>query len=281
MNKYDQKYTECPACHSKAIKHYHSDLNDNKIFKCQSCKVQFMNPVYSNEYLDEYYSAYTVLDKDKETEMTERQAYVINDNFKAIDKTIINTGEMLDFGIGNGTHSEIARKKGWNVRGYDVDCASTNTLMGKSGIEVKCGDFFDINWGSKKFDLIYINQVMEHIKDPVSYLKSFHNLLNKNGDLFITVPNILATSTRLKYFLEKIKLRRNKIGKYYDSDHHIFYFNPSSLKNILENNGFEVLYTSNCVKPKVDKSKLWLFISNNILEKFYSTSTFMMIARKI
>jgi len=183
MKKYDDKYTECPACQSKDIKYYHADLNDNTIFKCQTCKVQFMNPVYSDEYLDEYYSAYTVLDENKKTEMTERQAYVINDNFKAIEKTIKNTGEMLDFGIGNGTHSEIARNKGWHVRGYDVDCASTNLLMEKSGIEVKCGDFFDIDWGSKKFDLIYINQVMEHIKDPSRYLKFFHDNLNAKGNL--------------------------------------------------------------------------------------------------
>ena len=281
MNKYDEKYTECPACHSKTINQHHEDLNLNKIFKCQACTVQFMNPVYSDGYLDEYYSAYTVLNEDKETEMTDRQAYVINDNFNAIEKTIKNTGEMLDFGIGNGTHSEIARQKGWNVKGYDVDCVSTKTLMEKSGFEVKCGDFFDIDWGNDKFDLIYINQVMEHIKDPVGYLKRFYELLNTNGNLFITVPNIHATSTKLKYFLEKIKLRRKKIGKYYDSDHHIFYFTPKSLKNILEKNGFEVTYTRNCVKPKVDRSKLWLFISNNILERFYSTSTFMMVAKKV
>ncbi len=240
-----------------------------------------MNPVYSNEYLDEYYSAYTVLDENKKTEMTSRQAYVINDNFNAIEKTIKHTGEMLDFGIGNGTHSEIARNKGWNVRGYDVDCVSTNALMEKSGIEVKCGDFFEIDWGTTKFDLIYINQVMEHIKDPVGYMKRFYDILNKDGNLFITVPNIHATSTRFKFFLEKIKLRRKNVGKYYDSDHHIFYFNPGSLKNILEKNGFEVFYTRNCVKPKVDSSKLWLFISNKVFERFYSTSTFMMIAKKV
>ncbi len=281
MNKYDKKYTECPACHSKNINHYHSDFNNNLIFKCNECKVQFMNPVYSNEYLDEYYSAYTVLDENKKTEMTSRQAYVINDNFNAIEKTIKHTGEMLDFGIGNGTHSEIARNKGWNVRGYDVDCVSTNALMEKSGIEVKCGDFFEIDWGTTKFDLIYINQVMEHIKDPVGYMKRFYDILNKDGNLFITVPNIHATSTRFKFFLEKIKLRRKNVGKYYDSDHHIFYFNPGSLKNILEKNGFEVFYTRNCVKPKVDSSKLWLFISNKVFERFYSTSTFMMIAKKV
>ena len=56
---------------------------------------------------------------------------------------------------------------------------------------------------------------MEYIKDPVNNLKYFHSLLNENGDLFITVPNIHATSKRLKFFLVKIILRK----KHYDSDH--------------------------------------------------------------
>lgn len=281
MKKYDEIYSKCPACDSTKIIHLHDDFLGNSISKCEKCSVQFMNPVYSDEYLDEYYSQYTLLDKEKEILLTDKQAYVINDNFSAIKRVISTTGEMLDFGIGNGTHTEIAIKNGWHVRGYDVDCVATEILMEKSGVEVKCGDFIDIDWGNKKFDLIYINQVMEHLKDPARYINYFKELLNEKGYLFITVPNIHATSTRIKFFLEKIKLRRKNIGKYYDSNHHVFYFTPLSLKNILEKDGYEVLYTRNCVKPKVERSKLWLFISNKILERFYSTSTFMMIARKV
>ena len=280
MKKYDDKYTKCPACGSDGIQFYHSDLRTNTIYKCEQCKVQFMNPVYSNEYLDEYYSRYVVLDKDKDITLTSKQAYTINDNFKAIEKCIKTSGEMLDFGIGNGTHARVARERGWQVRGYDVDCVATEILMEKSGTEVKCGDFFNIDWGEQKFDLIYINQVMEHIKTPVRYLEHFYKLLNEKGHLFITVPNINSTSNRLKYLLEKAKIRKKNIGKYYDSDHHVIYYSPVALKYILQKNGYEVLYSRNCVKPKVDSPALWQFISNNILEQFYSTSTFMMIARK-
>ena len=280
MNKYDDKYTKCPACGSENIKYFHTDFRENTIYKCNKCQVQFMNPVYSDEYLVEYYSQYIDMEKEQDDISADKYTHVVNDNFKALEKIIKVKGEMLDFGIGNGVHAEKARDKGWNVRGYDVDCDTTETLMKKTGIEVKCGNFFDIDWGERKFDLIYSNQVMEHLKDPVSYINHFDTLLNKDGHLFITVPNIKSTTTRLKFLLEKLKLRRNKIGKYYDSEHHIFYYDPVSFKNILELNGYEVLYTRNCVKPKVERSKLWLYISNNIIEKLYSTSTFMVVARK-
>ena len=282
MKKYDEKFTKCPACGSENIIHYHKDFRENTIYLCKACRVQFMNPVYSDEYLDDYYSKYVILDVDEEKKviLTTKQAYVINDNLKAIDQVISTKGDMLDFGIGNGTHAVVARERGWNVSGYDVDCKITNTLAEKYNMDVRCGDFFKTNWSEKSFDLIYINQVLEHIKNPVDYLKHFRSVLKQNGYLFITVPNINSTSNRIKLLFERIGLRKSRVGKYYDSDHHVFYYSPESLANLVKNYGFEVIYTRNCVKPKVERSKVWLYLSNKLIERFYSTSTFMLIARK-
>ena len=57
--KYEQPYTSCPVCKSSNIKDYHEDFRGTKIAICNKCKVQFMNPVYPDPYLDEYYSNYT------------------------------------------------------------------------------------------------------------------------------------------------------------------------------------------------------------------------------
>ena len=61
MNKYDDKYVDCPACHSKKINDYHSDFRGNSISICNNCNVQFMNPVYSDEYLDDFKNRTTAL----------------------------------------------------------------------------------------------------------------------------------------------------------------------------------------------------------------------------
>lgn len=280
MNKYDKKYNTCPACDSDKIALYHSDFRGNAFYWCSTCDVQFMNPVYSDATLDEFYANYT-FDATAYEDITEKQLFVIHDNFKAIDNVVKTHGKLLDFGIGNGSHTVVARDKGWDVTGYDVDCIATERVKKKLGVDVKCGDFFDIDWGNTKFDMLYINQVMEHIKNPVKHLIHFRKILNDNGYLFITVPNIRATNTRIKFFLEKIGLRKKNVGKYYDSDHHVFYYHPGSLAKLLTSNGYTIIHTHNCIKPKTDKSKFVQFVSNNILENFYSTSTFMIIARKV
>jgi 2-polyprenyl-3-methyl-5-hydroxy-6-metoxy-1,4-benzoquinol methylase len=49
----------------------------------------------------------------------------------------------------------------------------------------------------KKFDYIFACYVLEHVKDPIKFLKHATGLLNKNGLLFILVPNARALSRQL------------------------------------------------------------------------------------
>ena len=44
----------------------------------------------------------------------------------------------------------------------------------------------------KKFDLISFNKVLEHLKNPIMLLKSSKRFLNKNGIVYIEVPDIKA-----------------------------------------------------------------------------------------
>ena len=278
MNKYDNKYLECPACKSKKINDYHSDFRGNSISLCDDCNVQFMNPVYSDEYLDDFYSHYIPSEYSKV--LVEHQDFVVRDNFSAIDKIVGDKGLMLDFGVGDGTHSRHAENEGWKVKGYDVDCKAMDNLKEKFGLDAYCGDFFTIPWETSSYKLIYLNQVLEHLKSPAKYLEYFYKLLSDDGCLYISVPNIKSTSNKLKFILEKLGLRRKNIGKYYDSDHHVFYYSPKSLEKLLELNGYQVVLVRNCAKPKGNKSRLKRFVHKYITERFFYSSTFLVLAKK-
>ena len=279
MNKYDDKYLKCPACKSERINDYHSDFRGNSISICNSCNVQFMNPVYSDEYLDDFYSHYIPSEYSKV--LVDHQDFVVRDNFSAIDNVINSKGLMLDFGVGDGLHSRYAENEGWKVKGYDVDCKAMDNLKEKFGLDVYCGDFFSIPWEQSSYKLVYLNQVLEHLKSPVKYLEYFHRLLSDDGYLYISVPNIKSTSNKFKFTLEKMGLRKKNIGKYYDSDHHVFYYHPKSLEKLLALNGYQVVLVRNCAKPKGNKSKLKRLIHKHITERFFYSSTFLILAKKI
>jgi predicted SAM-dependent methyltransferase len=91
-------------------------------------------------------------------------------------------GKILNFGCGNvkaASHQEI-KNVFRNVKSCDSD-TTTGT------------DYNDIRLIDEKFDLIIGEHVLEHIKveDIINGLaQKFNNLLNENGKLILTIPNL-------------------------------------------------------------------------------------------
>ena len=77
-----------------------------------------------------------------------------------------------------------------------------------------------------KFDLIIHFFVLEHIADPLTFLKKLLSLLKKNGKIVFEVPNVddpLHSIYRIKEF-----------EKFYWSIAHPWYFSSHSLKFLLD-----------------------------------------------
>jgi len=245
---------------------------------CTTCKIQFMNPQYSDEYLDDYYSGYINHDSEEKEEPA-AAAYSIY--FSALSKFCKNTGKMLDYGCGAGRFLNASKKLGWDIHGYDVDCNGIKRVENKTGAKVWCGDPNEMVKDSiEKFDMVSLHQVLEHVKDPNKVIEDLYTMLKPNGFLMISVPNICSLSSRLKNFLERYGIRKGRIGAHYSTDHHLFYYCPDTLKSFLEAKGFHVLWKRNGHKSEIGENKFSRFIKRNITEHLYQNSTFIMIAKK-
>ncbi len=277
MKKFDKPKYNCNICGSKEIFLYHKDHNNRSIYKCKSCKIQFLNPQYSDEYLSNFYSKYT---KD-EPEWDEPLEKCHNYYLSIIEKYSIIRGKLLDIGCGKGHLLSAAKARGWSVEGYDVDSFSAEKIGSKIGVKIHCGDFTKINWCPKKYDVITMHQVIEHLKDPIQYLPIIAAALKDYGILFIALPNINSFSSVTKLALEKAKLKRKRVGAYYDAGHHLFYYTPKTLKFLLARFGFEAIYFRSGYKVRPKQLKLERFLRRNIIERVMWESTFMAITKKI
>lgn len=280
MQKYEQPYHACPICQSEIIGEYHHDFRDNTIFRCKQCQVQFMNPVYSDDYLTQYYADYYTggISPDKVLKGQERTNKI---KFHAIEKFIKTPGRLLDFGCGNGNFIHSALKKGWKVTGYDVDCEAMQRVAKRFAVNVGCGNLENNDWQKEEFDFIHAHHVVEHLKNPVEVLSYLNSVLKRGGYFYAGVPNINALSARVKFFLEKTGLRKKNIGKYYDSGHHVFYYTPASFTYLLKRCGFEILFSMNGNKSHISDSPLLQFFSYYLMNYLYANSAFFVIARKI
>jgi len=276
--KFEQPYKACPVCDSIKIQDYHMDYSGIKIAKCDDCSVQFMNPVYTDSYLNDYYNNYT--GDSYSQKVVDEQHFTANDYLEFVEKYLGHTGSMLDYGSGNGEHSKVGLQRGWDVTGYDVDCEVAKKVSEKFKYKYFCGTFADVNWENEKFDLVYANQVVEHLKDPITALKLVRERLKDDGVLLVAVPNIHSLSHRIKFITEKLGLRKDKVGKYYDTEHHVFYYDKISISNMLKKAGFDVISKHNSRKAKLTENKVSKFIRRNITEKIIPNSALFVLAKK-
>ena len=91
----------------------------------------------------------------------------------------------------------------------------------------------------KKFNIISLNKVVEHVKNPIKFLQLCKKKLLSNGYLYIEVPDGLTASQQ----------RNGRTREEFMVDHfHIF--SLESLKNLLNVSGFDLLE----IKKIIEKS---------------------------
>jgi 2-polyprenyl-3-methyl-5-hydroxy-6-metoxy-1,4-benzoquinol methylase len=108
---------------------------------------------------------------------------------------------LLDVGCGQGALAgEIA------IRGYEVwgieQSEFAATRAAKKIDRVIQADLTDRDavaseLGSKKFDQIVFSDVLEHVYDPLTVLRSYVPYLKPGGQVLISLPNVVNWHTRL------------------------------------------------------------------------------------
>lgn len=106
-----------------------------------------------------------------------------------------------------------------------------HSLGYKTG-EFITSDFFQFA-ADKNYDVVASFGFIKHFVDYKEVILKHAKLVNNNGYLIITTPNFRG---RIQHWLHKV-LDNDNLSK-----HNIESMNPQEWKNILEENGFEILY---------------------------------------
>jgi len=140
---------------------------------------------------------------------------------------------IADIGCGQGELLKLLhfdyRKKKENLVGFEENERLAKSVE-KQVAEIRIGDFNKMKLSSKKFDLVFLLDVLEHQGDPVGFMKKTVGLMKKGGWLVISTPNIGSFS----HFV----LRDGWYG-YKDKTHKVFY-KKRSLVDLVESVGLDL-----------------------------------------
>lgn len=102
-------------------------------------------------------------------------------------------GKMLDVGCGEGFVLSQFHSLGWEVGGIDFSRAGVEQMNPHCLPFVQQGDVFQHLQNQisseKKYNIVWLSNVLEHVLDPISLLISLRQLVDPKGLLVVTVPN--------------------------------------------------------------------------------------------
>jgi SAM-dependent methyltransferase len=104
----------------------------------------------------------------------------------------------LDLGCGSGWFMQRLQKVGWEVDGLEWNQEAAEKAQSITGCKVYAGDFRDIDLPKRKYDLIVLNHVIEHLTGPLTALQRLDDLLAEGGKIVLYYPN--PHSFGSKYF---------------------------------------------------------------------------------
>lgn len=206
-----------------------------RIVKCSNCDLIFLNPRPILERIGKYYQTDSYWGRDinknetnsnfqKERQVSYGHLYSLINKFK-------KKGSILDIGAGTGMFLSYFKELGWHVDGLDLSKAAVNYAKKEFNIHLKCGDFQNYNFSPKTFDVISLNNSLEHLYNPFKTLQKIKRIIKDDGLLIITIPNIESVGAKI-------------FGKHWrslDPPRHLYHFSEKTIIKMLHKAGFEKL----------------------------------------
>ncbi len=242
----------CGSTNSKKLltshdKYIRVDNTKFTLVRCSVCELVYLNPQPTMEELVKYYPShypsylpeYKVLEENRLLAFLKGIKKLItppSSSASSPNETSSDTSRLrvLDFGCGSGRFLLSMRLAHplWELHGFDI---STNKEIKSIGHDVSIildapdtiGSYFE----HESFDRIYLNNVLEHVNDPVATLRMLTTLLRLDGEMVIEVPNIDSI---------KFKIFRSNFFPL-EIPRHLYHFSPLTLSKLCRKCGLSII----------------------------------------
>ena len=190
-----------------------------RVFECSKCKSLYSNLVPNKKQLKFLYKSNVSLGKPsiffsksylKNISIFLRETFVFPKILKRIN-FLKKKSVVLDYGSGDNHLANYFLNKS-TLKIFTYDKYANNDNQNLKYLK------------KKKFDLIIIKQVIEHVPYPKKFLKDLKKNLKKNGYLYIETPNFYANNIYFNFFKEFYC--QTTLG------YHVNFFNKNNFMNI-------------------------------------------------
>ncbi|MGA8431941.1 MAG: class I SAM-dependent methyltransferase [Candidatus Sulfotelmatobacter sp.] len=249
MTRVNQVETQ-PACHLCGAATRASRFARYCI--CQSCGLVQADRAPSDAELAHYYTDAFEVNHDNYLQSVARRAGPELDWLEGF----VPGGRLLEVGCSWGKFMDVARDRGWKVSGVELSAKSSTSARNDLQLDVFTGKLEDSPFvGTQAFDLVISWHVIEHVPDPLSFLRACRSCLRPGGYLVLKTPNVASLVARLN----------RGAWSWANPVSHLVLFSPKTLGNALEKSGFQV---KQVLTRRGDANHPWLEVARGTAIKF-------------
>jgi len=216
--------------------------NGVAVMECISCGWKHQVPLPDVLYIDAYYAIDTFYKTHSPGDwfdyLESQSAYwslVYADYLDMLatyaNKPIDEPLTLLDVGCGSGLLLHVAMHKGWQGTGIEPS-PQARARAAERGVYVVP----TLEGMQAQFDAAALILVLEHVLDPLAMLRAVWERLVEGGALIVLTPNDFSP-------LQEVARKVHGLPAYWICKPHIAYFQPATLKALMEKAGFKVVET--------------------------------------
>jgi SAM-dependent methyltransferase len=98
--------------------------------------------------------------------------------------------DIIEVGSGLGYLTYALIHDGYRTTGLDISQRAVDGATNTFGEHYICADVFEYSVKHKEaYDVVILTEVIEHVDEPVEFLKSLMLMLKKGGQIILTTPN--------------------------------------------------------------------------------------------
>ena len=225
----------CILCNGMLDEYSKESNLDLSINHCKNCNlyisgntkqevIETVSELYKGDYWNERNSETSINSEYTDTDSQGKRRNWVSQFLYT--KQYITGKTLLEIGVGAGQSILWFEEEGFDVSGIEPDGRNVSMInkvlkrgkVAKTSVEEFSSD--------KVFDVIWMSHVLEHLIEPVNFLKKIRNNLKKNGVFFIEVPNC-----------EYEPMLQSSIEK----NPHLYHFTKKALTKMVERTGYKII----------------------------------------
>ena len=112
---------------------------------------------------------------------------IVDTDLRLIGERTARGARLLDIGAGRGVFVQAAKQRGIDAYALDLQ-VEASALWGKEGVNGVIGDGARTPFAAASFDVVRMKEVLEHIEDPLAFVREGRRLLRDAGLIVAHVP---------------------------------------------------------------------------------------------